>query len=219
MIRCPDQRRRAGGNRPAILERYGARFPWPISATSPMLSTISARLRQIDVSGICVPKISLPMRLALLVAGTTLPLIIFAAAIIFDDYEQDPARRHPARARNRAQHPPGARRRSAAHDRRLAGAGADRRAAQRRFRGVSADRLRIPRTLRQGRCGAGGRPRWPPVIFVSHDGYRQSAPRNNLDSVEKVFGPGARNTRICSSAPCGRGWSSPSRCRWFATAR
>jgi two-component sensor histidine kinase len=36
-----------------------------------------------------VPKPSLPVRLALLVAGTTLPLIIFAATIVFNDYEQD----------------------------------------------------------------------------------------------------------------------------------
>ncbi len=36
-----------------------------------------------------MPKPSLPARLALLVAGTTLPLIIFAAVIVFNDYEQD----------------------------------------------------------------------------------------------------------------------------------
>ena len=36
-----------------------------------------------------MPKPSLPVRLALLVAGTTLPLIIFAAALVFNDYEQD----------------------------------------------------------------------------------------------------------------------------------
>jgi two-component sensor histidine kinase len=36
-----------------------------------------------------VPKPSLPVRLALLVAGTTLPLIIFSAGIVFNDYEQD----------------------------------------------------------------------------------------------------------------------------------
>jgi two-component sensor histidine kinase len=36
-----------------------------------------------------VPKTSLPVRLALLVAGTTLPLIIFAAVIVFNNYEQD----------------------------------------------------------------------------------------------------------------------------------
>ena len=36
-----------------------------------------------------MPKLSLPLRLALLVAGTTLPLIIFAAGIIFNNYEQD----------------------------------------------------------------------------------------------------------------------------------
>jgi two-component sensor histidine kinase len=36
-----------------------------------------------------VPKPSLPVRLALLVAGTTLPLIAFAAVLVFNDYEQD----------------------------------------------------------------------------------------------------------------------------------
>jgi two-component sensor histidine kinase len=36
-----------------------------------------------------VPKLSLPVRLALLVAGTTLPLIIFAVVIVFNNYEQD----------------------------------------------------------------------------------------------------------------------------------
>ncbi len=36
-----------------------------------------------------MPKPSLPVRLALLVAGTTLPLIIFAAGIVFHNYEQD----------------------------------------------------------------------------------------------------------------------------------
>ena len=36
-----------------------------------------------------MPKPSLPARLALLVAGTALPLIIFAAVIVFNDYEQD----------------------------------------------------------------------------------------------------------------------------------
>ncbi len=38
-----------------------------------------------------MPKPSLPARLALLVAGTTLPLIIFAAGIVFNNYEQDRA--------------------------------------------------------------------------------------------------------------------------------
>jgi len=38
-----------------------------------------------------VPKPSLPVRLGLLVAGTTLPLIIFAAGIVFSNYEQDRA--------------------------------------------------------------------------------------------------------------------------------
>src|SRR6202795_1486020 len=41
------------------------------------------------LSGVCVRKTSLPVRLALLVAGTTLPLIVFAAVLVFNDYEQD----------------------------------------------------------------------------------------------------------------------------------
>ncbi|MGB6400024.1 MAG: sensor histidine kinase [Bradyrhizobium sp.] len=36
-----------------------------------------------------MPKLSLPVRLALLVAGTMLPLIIFAVGIVFNNYEQD----------------------------------------------------------------------------------------------------------------------------------
>jgi two-component sensor histidine kinase len=40
-------------------------------------------------AGARVPKFSLPVRLALLVAGTTLPLIVFATAIVFSNYEQD----------------------------------------------------------------------------------------------------------------------------------
>src|SRR5258708_39520650 len=41
------------------------------------------------LSGGCVRKTSLPVRLALLVAGITLPLIVFAAVLVFNDYEQD----------------------------------------------------------------------------------------------------------------------------------
>src|SRR5260370_26274941 len=40
-------------------------------------------------SGTFVPKPSLPVRLVLLVAGTMLPLIVFAAGIVFSNYEQD----------------------------------------------------------------------------------------------------------------------------------
>jgi two-component sensor histidine kinase len=36
-----------------------------------------------------LPKLTLPVRLALLVAGTTLPLIIFAVGIVFYNYKQD----------------------------------------------------------------------------------------------------------------------------------
>ncbi len=41
------------------------------------------------VCGTRVLKTSLPVRLALLVAGTTLPLIVFAAVLVFNDYQQD----------------------------------------------------------------------------------------------------------------------------------
>jgi two-component sensor histidine kinase len=44
--------------------------------------------RLIHQCGNRVPKPSLPVRLALLVAGTALPLILFAAGIVFNDYEQ-----------------------------------------------------------------------------------------------------------------------------------
>ena len=54
-----------------------------------MLMMIWRYPRQIHCCGTCVPKPSLPVRLALLVAGTTLPLIIFAAVLVFNDYEQD----------------------------------------------------------------------------------------------------------------------------------
>jgi hypothetical protein len=39
--------------------------------------------------GLALPKPSLSVRLALLVAGTTLPLILFAAGIVFNHYKQD----------------------------------------------------------------------------------------------------------------------------------
>jgi two-component sensor histidine kinase len=39
--------------------------------------------------GSFVPRLSLPVRLALLVAGTTLPLIVFAAGIVLYNYKQD----------------------------------------------------------------------------------------------------------------------------------
>src|ERR1700704_6000821 len=52
-------------------------------AASPMVPAVVRR------PGNLVPKLSLPVRLALLVAGTTLPLIIFAAGIVFNNYEQD----------------------------------------------------------------------------------------------------------------------------------
>src|SRR4029453_19232326 len=38
---------------------------------------------------LALQKSSLPVRLALLVAGTTLPLIIFAAGLVYNNYKQD----------------------------------------------------------------------------------------------------------------------------------
>jgi two-component sensor histidine kinase len=52
-----------------------------------MLRTIRRFPRRI--SGIRLPKFSLPVRLALLVAGTMLPLIVFAVGLVFYGYEQD----------------------------------------------------------------------------------------------------------------------------------
>src|ERR1700704_6464420 len=54
-----------------------------------MLTVIWRTPGQMHPCGTRVPKPSLPVRLALLVAGTTLPLIIFAAGIVFNNYEQD----------------------------------------------------------------------------------------------------------------------------------
>src|SRR5258708_4943908 len=54
-----------------------------------MLAAVWRNLRQMHQSGTRVRKPSLPVRLALLVAGTTLPLIIFATVIVFNNYEQD----------------------------------------------------------------------------------------------------------------------------------
>src|SRR5215472_9567952 len=47
------------------------------------------RLTRWSMADLSVPKLSLPVRLALLVAGTTLPLILFAAGIILRNYEED----------------------------------------------------------------------------------------------------------------------------------
>jgi two-component sensor histidine kinase len=54
-----------------------------------MLPMIPRYPRRMHRCGTRVPKPSLPVRLALLVAGTTLPLIVFAAGIVFNNYEQD----------------------------------------------------------------------------------------------------------------------------------
>jgi hypothetical protein len=54
-----------------------------------MLALIWRPLRRCFNAEPRVPKPTLPVRLALLVAGTTLPLIVFATVIVFNNYEQD----------------------------------------------------------------------------------------------------------------------------------
>jgi two-component sensor histidine kinase len=73
----------------AVAELAGTRRPGEILLKSLANSDTSRILTAIRHSGTCVPKPSLPMRLALLVAGTALPLIVFAAVIVFENYEQD----------------------------------------------------------------------------------------------------------------------------------
>jgi len=58
-------------------------IPWGATARSKLPAP------GIAVSSTALRKPSLPVRLALLVAGTTLPLIIFATVLIFNDHAQD----------------------------------------------------------------------------------------------------------------------------------
>src|ERR1700692_4802434 len=67
----------------------GARNAWRVSHASPMFAIIWRPRPFASFFGNRVPKLSLPVRLALLVAGTTLPLIVFAAVIVFHNYEKD----------------------------------------------------------------------------------------------------------------------------------
>ena len=84
-----------------------------------------------------------------------------------------PQGRDAARARNRAQHPPRARRRDAADDRRAAGDVADQRAAGPRFRQLPPHRHGLSRAVWQGRRRAGGRPRRPSAVLLGHGGHRE----------------------------------------------
>jgi hypothetical protein len=94
-----------------------------------------------------VPKLSLPVRLVLLVAGTTLPLIVFAGAIVFSHYQrdrEDASRRVLATVRSirlvldsEMQRMTGG----------LAGVVAHQRAAGRRLRRIPPDHQGIPRSV------------------------------------------------------------------------
>ena len=99
-----------------------------------------------------------------------------------------PQGRFPARSGDRAQHPPGARRRDAAHDRRAAGAGAHQHAAQRRLREFSPHRFGFSRSIWQGRRRAGGGPRRPPVVLLGRGGQREPSAAQQ---------PGHRRQGVC----------------------
>ena len=86
-----------------------------------------------------------------------------------------PRRRLRAGSRYHAEHPSGARRRNAAHDRRPAGAVADQFAAQRRFRGIPPYRQGLSGPIPRRRRGAGGGSRRASIIFVGHTGYGEPA--------------------------------------------
>ena len=162
---------------------------------------LCSRASWAPIRELALPKPSLPVRLALLVAGTTLPLIVFAAGIVFNNYEQDRRDATQRVLRNRAQHPPRARRRDAAHDRRAAGAGADQRAAQRRFRRLPPHRAGLPRPIWRRRRRAGGRPRRPPAVLLGHAGHREPAAAQQPRHRRKgVCDQAAGNIPTCSSA-------------------
>ena len=153
------------------------------------------------LSGTCVPKLSLPVRLALLVAGTTLPLIVFAAGIVFNNYEQD---RKDATQRV-LETVRSIRLVLDAEMQRMTG-GLQVLALTNALRNGDFDefpphRRGLSRAIWQGRRRAGGRPRGPPAVFLGHGGYRQPAaaqqPRHRREGVRDQD---ARNTPTCSSA-------------------
>ena len=135
-----------------------------------------------------MPKLSLPLRLALLVAGTTLPLIMFAAGIVFYNYQQD---RKDATQRvletvrsirlvldSEVQRMTGG----------AAGAVADQRAAQRRFRRLPPHRARAFSTNMARTAWCWSRTASGRQLFSSVTTDTASLPlRNNRDIVEKVF--------------------------------
>ena len=112
-----------------------------------------------------------------------------------------PQGRDAARARNRAQHPPRARRRDAAHDRRTPGAVADQCAAQTAISTVSAASPRAfsINMARTASCW------WPTARAASCSPRSRPIPRacrraTTATSWRRCSRPSARNTRTCSSA-------------------
>ena len=152
-------------------------------------------------SGTCVPKLSLPVRLALLVAGTTLPLIIFAAGIVFNNYEQD---RQDATQRV-LETVRSIRLVLDAEMQRMTGAlqvlALTNALRDRDFDGFPPHRARLPRPVRQGGV----------VLVADREGRQVFSsvtpdtaslpPRNNRAIVEKVFADKeAGHIPTCSSA-------------------
>ena len=144
-----------------------------------------------------MPKPSLPARLALLVAGTTLPLIIFAAVLVFNNYEQD---RKDASQRV-LETVRSIRLVLDAEMQRMTGGlqvlALTDTLAQRRLREFSPHRFGLSRSIWQGRRRAGGGPRRPPVVLLGHAGHREPAaaqqPRNRgkgvRDQEPAIFEP------------------------------
>ncbi len=109
------------------------------------------------------------MRLVLLVAGTTLPLIIFAAGIVFNNYVQD---RKDATQRV-LETVRGIRLVLDAEMQRMTGGlqvlSLTNALRDRDFDGFRRIATGFPRTIRQGRRRAGGGPRRPSVVFLGDD--------------------------------------------------
>ena len=139
------------------------------------------------VGGVFVPKLSLPVRLALLVAGTTLPLILFAAGIILRNYEED---RSAARLRV-LETVRSIRLVLDAEVQRMTGGlqvlALTNSLRNGEFESFRPHRARLSRPVWQGRRDPGRRPRRTPAVLLGHGGHREPAgaqqPRHRREGV------------------------------------
>ena len=169
---------------PGLADRksFAGQNPWRISDASPMLTNDLSLLAPDHLRRTRVPKLSLPVRLALLVAGTTLPLIVFAAVIVFNNYEQDrkdASQRVLETARSIRLVLDAEIQRMTGGLQVLALTDTLRNGDFEGFRSIASG---FPRSIWQGGRRAGGGPRRPPVVLLGHNGQRQPAfaqqPRN-----------------------------------------